>query len=54
MDNNRILSILLLVAVAIYVVCPADLVPGPVDDVILMLLYALTNRNTNTNRSFAE
>jgi uncharacterized membrane protein YkvA (DUF1232 family) len=40
MGNNGAISIVLLVVVALYVVSPVDLVPGPIDDIILMLLYA--------------
>lgn len=40
MGNNGAFSIVLLFVVALYVVSPVDFVPGPIDDIILMLLYA--------------
>lgn len=43
--KNNALSIVLLVVLAVYVLSPADLMPGPVDDIILMLIYVLTNRS---------
>lgn len=35
---NQILKILLIVFVIIYVVSPLDMVPGPIDDVIVAIL----------------
>jgi uncharacterized membrane protein YkvA (DUF1232 family) len=35
---------LLLVALILYVVSPVDLVPGPIDDIILCLAYVVTRR----------
>lgn len=32
---------LLLAAVIIYVLCPVDVLPGPVDDLIVMILAAV-------------
>lgn len=43
LDNNNLFNIVLLIVVILYVVSPADLVPGPIDDIILMLLYARAN-----------
>ncbi len=43
--KNNTLSVVLLVVLAVYVLSPADLMPGPVDDIILMLIYVLTNRS---------
>lgn len=42
MDNK--FKILVLVALVLYVLAPADLVPGPIDDVILCIVYAMTNK----------
>lgn len=39
MGNDGAFSIVLLVVVALYMVSPVDLVPGLIDDIILMLLY---------------
>lgn len=35
---------LLLVALFLYVVSPVDLVPGPIDDIILCLAYVVTRK----------
>ena len=43
-SNNNALSILLLVALILYVVSPVDAVPGPIDDVILLVMYGIANR----------
>ncbi len=45
MTNNKILNGLILAILVIYVVSPADLLPGPVDDVIAILLYLASNKN---------
>lgn len=37
-------KIILLVALILYVISPMDAVPGPIDDIILCIMYALTNR----------
>ena len=41
--SNKIIKVFLLVLLALYVVFP-DPIPGPVDDVILCILYALSAR----------
>lgn len=43
-NRNNALSIVLLVALAVYFVSPVDAVPGPIDDAILILAYILLNR----------
>ncbi len=40
---NKNMKIIALIALLIYVISPMDAVPGPVDDMILCLLYALMN-----------
>ena len=37
------MKIIALIALLIYVISPMDAVPGPVDDMILCLVYALMN-----------
>ncbi len=37
-------KILLLVALVLYVLFPLDAVPGPIDDIILCIMYAMANR----------
>lgn len=38
-------KVLVLIALVLYVLSPVDLVPGPIDDMILCIVYALANRN---------
>ena len=44
MNDNKILKWLVFAILVIYVVSPADLLPGPVDDVIAILLYLAANK----------
>jgi uncharacterized membrane protein YkvA (DUF1232 family) len=44
MSDNKIMKWLVLAILAVYVVSPADLLPGPVDDVIAILLYLAANK----------
>ena len=44
MGNNTVFRIVLLVIVALYAISPVDCVPGPVDDIIVMLMYLCCNR----------
>lgn len=37
-------KILVLVALILYVVSPIDAVPGPIDDIILCIIYAMSSR----------
>lgn len=41
---NKALKILVVAAMLLYVVSPVDCAPGPVDDLILILVYAVMNR----------
>ena len=41
---NKITKVLLLVFVVLYVVSPVDAVPGPVDDLIVVLLSIAAQR----------
>ncbi|WP_029319837.1 hypothetical protein [Butyrivibrio sp. AE3004] len=45
MNDNKLLKYLILAALVIYVVSPVDFLPGPVDDVIAILLYMASNKN---------
>ena len=45
MSDNKILKWLVLAILVVYVVSPADLLPGPVDDVIAILLYLAANKS---------
>ena len=42
-ENNGVMKGMLLILVALYVISPLDLVPGPVDDLLLILLTAAAN-----------
>lgn len=44
MNDNKLIRWLILAALIIYVVSPADFLPGPVDDAIAILLYLATNK----------
>ena len=44
MSDKKLLKWLVLAILVIYVVSPADLLPGPVDDVIAILLYLAANK----------
>ena len=35
---------LVLIVLALYVASPVDLAPGPVDDLIMLLIYVIANR----------
>ena len=37
-------KILVLIALILYVVSPIDALPGPIDDIILCIVYAMSNR----------
>ena len=44
---NKWMKIALLVAVGMYVISPTDALPGPVDDLIIMLLGLAANKKLN-------
>jgi uncharacterized membrane protein YkvA (DUF1232 family) len=37
-------KILVLIALILYVISPVDAVPGPIDDIILCIVYVMANR----------
>lgn len=41
---NKGLKIILFIALFVYVVSPVDIAPGPVDDMIMILVYAMASR----------
>ena len=41
---NQIVRIFTLVGLLIYVISPVDLVPGPIDDIILIVAHYLSKR----------
>ena len=43
---NKFVKGLLFALLAVYVISPADLCPGPIDDVLAILVYLAANRNS--------
>ena len=41
---NKAFRILLLMGLMLYVASPLDMVPGPIDDMILMIMFFTSNR----------
>ena len=52
--NTSVFRIVLLVIVALYTVSPVDCAPGPIDDLIVMLMYVCCNRASVRLRDRAE
>ena len=44
MSDNQFLVTLILVVVVLYIISPFDLVPGPIDDVILAIVTLLARK----------
>ncbi len=44
MSENKFMKWLVLAILVVYVVSPADLLPGPVDDAIAILVYLAANK----------
>ena len=44
-------KLLLLAALILYVISPLDLVPGPIDDIILCLAYVVTRRRISARKA---
>ncbi len=42
---NRFMQGMLFALLLVYVISPVDFVPGPVDDILAIVLYAAANRN---------
>ena len=43
---DKKMKIIALIALLAYVISPVDLAPGPVDDMIMCLMYAIMNYKT--------
>lgn len=43
---DKKMKIIALIALLVYVISPVDLAPGPVDDMIMCLMYAIMNYKT--------
>ena len=46
---DKKMKIIALIALLAYVISPVDLAPGPVDDMIMCLMYAIMNYKTISN-----
>lgn len=42
---NKFMKWILFTLLIVYVVSPVDLAPGPIDDILAIILYLATNRN---------
>ena len=40
---DKRMKVIALIALLVYVISPVDIAPGPVDDMIMCLLYAIMN-----------
>ncbi|WP_026518583.1 hypothetical protein [Butyrivibrio sp. MC2021] len=43
--KNNFFKVLLFILLAVYVISPADLCPGPIDDLLAIAFYFLANRS---------
>ena len=50
MNNNGFIKGMLFVLLAIYVISPLDLAPGPIDDLLLILFSMAANSRKSGNR----
>ena len=48
---NQIVRVFTLVVLLIYVISPVDLVPGPIDDMILIIVHYLSKRKLSSNKA---
>lgn len=51
---DKKMKIIALIALLAYVISPVDLAPGPMDDMIMCLLYAIMNYKTFSNEVLDE
>lgn len=51
---NKIMKLGMLIVIGAYVISPADAIPGPVDDLIIMLLGLAANKKLNTKKTVAH
>jgi uncharacterized membrane protein YkvA (DUF1232 family) len=48
---NKFLKLAMIIAIGAYVISPADAIPGPVDDLIIMLLGLAANKKLNAKKA---
>ena len=46
---NKLMKLGLFILVAAYVISPTDAIPGPLDDLVIMLLGMAANKKLNRN-----
>ncbi len=51
---NKFFKLAILIAIGAYVISPADAIPGPVDDLIIMLLGLAANKKLNAKKNVAH
>ena len=51
---DKKMKIIALIALLVYVISPVDLAPGPMDDMVMCLLYAIMNYKTISNEVLDE
>ena len=50
MNNNGFVKVMLFALLAIYIISPVDLAPGPIDDLLLVLLSVALNTRKSGKR----
>lgn len=45
---------MMLVLIILYIVSPIDLCPGPIDDVIVLLIWLATQKNMNVIEDYED
>lgn len=50
MNNNGFVKVMLFALLAIYIISPVDLAPGPIDDLLLVLLSVAVNSRKSGKR----
>ena len=48
---SRLMKLAMIIAIGAYVISPADAIPGPVDDLIIMLLGLAANKKLNAKKA---
>lgn len=51
---NKWVKLGLVIAIAAYVISPTDAIPGPIDDIIIMLLGVAANKKLNKKEQSME
>ena len=51
---NKLMKLFLIIAVAAYVISPSDALPGPIDDIVIMLLGMAANKKLKKNNTASQ